>query len=285
MPVKIGTLLNDLATRVGYDTTGKDFTDLLSANLEIPDSLSSALGKLLTEEGAKNSPVIKNHFFKQALDAADQRIVTVMDELEFDDDSRGELMGIKNTYERIQAVAKKIKELEGKKADGGKEKASLQEKINQLNQEKSRLIAEKDEEIRKMRSATESELTDFMLRQSIATANLASDQFEKPVMIDIANQYITKELSTVGAKVVKKDGTLKLVQASDEALDYYHNNKAISFEDFRDSTLAKYKLLAVNKPAQPAPGTPTTPSNQPNVPARNNSFQNLIERARKDFGE
>jgi hypothetical protein len=283
---KIGTLLNNLAKKAGYDTSLPAFTEVLSANLEIPDDLAATLeSKLFNEDAAKNNPALKSYFFKQALDGVDKGTVRLMDEFQFDEEIRKEISGITNTYERIPALVKKIQELESKKIDASKgDKALLQDQINKLNQEKAGLIAEKEREIAKIKSDSQNEVVNFMKQIGIQSANLVTDQYDKEVMVAMANQFIDKELTTQGAKVVNKDGALKLVQASDEALDFYLDNKAVTWEEFRDSVLSKYKLIAVNKPpaTPPGPNTPPPPA-QPGQRPANSSFLSKIEQAKADL--
>lgn len=284
MPVKIGTLLNDLAKKVGVDTTLPQYADLLSANFEIPDELYKAVDtKLFTDDAVKNSLQFKNYFFKQALDGVDKNLVRLMEEHQFDEEAMKEINSIASSYERIPTLVKKIKDLESKKTDANKgDRAILQEQINSLNKEKATLQAEMDKKVQQIKLESDNEITNFMLMSSINSANLLTDQFDRDVMAEMAHKYITKELTNQGAKVIKKDGALKLVQASDEALDFYADNKAVSFDEFRDSVLSKNKLIAVTKPAPPTGPTYTPPP--PGAPRPvNSSFAAALAAAQADI--
>lgn len=289
MPVKIGTLLNNLAKKAGYNTESPEFTDILSANLEIPDELNEALNsKLLTEESAKNSPALKKHFRSSILDGVDKNILSLFDEFEFDDATRQEITGIENTYERIPALAKKIRDLEGQKASAGKtDKAQLQEQINRLNQEKAQLIKQYDDQIKSIRQEAQNEITTTLFRNSLAEVDLAEDQFDRETMLTLAEQRLNKELAAQGAKVVNKNGVLTLVQASDEALDFYKDNKLVSYRDFRDQVLSSAKIIKVNKPAGQT-GTQTSNGNTSQTTTAqaapvNNSLLAKIEQAKAAF--
>lgn len=257
MPVKIGTLLNNLAKKANFNTDIPEFADLLSANLEIPDDLNEALNsKLLTEESAKNNPALKKHFRSSILDGVDKNIVSLFEEFKFDEAARQEILGVENTYERVTALAKKVKDLEAQKqAAGSNDKAQLQQTINQLNQEKAQLIKQYDDQIKQIRLDAQNEITSTLFRNSLAEVDLAEDQFDRETMLTLAEQRLNKELTAQGAKVVNNNGTLKLVQASDEALDFYRDNKLVSYRDFRDEILSAAKIIKVNKPAGPT-GTP-----------------------------
>jgi len=289
MPVKIGTLLNNLAKKAGYNTESPEFTDILSANLEIPDELNDALNtRLMTEDSAKNNPALKKHFRSSILDGVDKNILSLFDEFEFDDASRQEITGIENTYERIPAIAKKIRDLEAQKGAAGKtDKAQLQEQINKLNQEKAQLIKQYDDQIKQIRQEAQNEITTTLFRNSLSEVDLAEDQFDRETMLTLAEQRLNKELTAQGAKVVNRNGTLTLVQASDEALDFYQDNKLVNYREFRDKVLSGAKIIKVNKtPAGPS-GTPPINGNPtttvPNGAPANNALLSKIEQAKAAF--
>lgn len=281
---KVGKLLLNLAKKAGYDTT---LLAIPTDDFDVPDEFVTALeSKLLTEDSAKNNPILKKYFFKQALDGVDMNISRLLDEYQLDDATKAEITGIQSSYDRIPAIVKKIDELQAAKHGATKgDKSLLQEQINRLNQEKATLLDEKKREIEAIKKESDEGITSFMIKTAIQNAKLRTDEFELPVMSEMAETFIKRELSSQGAKVIKKDGTLKLVQASDEALDFYADNKAVSFDDFRDTVLSKYKLIAVNsKPAPSAPGTPPThpPTTPPANPA-NSSFARMLAESQADF--
>jgi hypothetical protein len=185
---------------------------------------------------------------------------------EVDDEVRGEILGIKSTYERIPALAKKIRELEAAKGSANKgDKAVLQEQINNLNKTIAQITADKDKAISEERLKAQQEIAEHMFRHSIESVDLITDLFDKPTMLDIAQKRIQDELKAQGARVIIKDGTLTLVQASDEALDYYKDNKKVTYSDFRDKVLANAKIVKVNAAA----GQSGLPAGQSGTPANN----------------
>jgi hypothetical protein len=295
MPVNVGTLLTNLAKKVGYDPALVTIAaDAFSA--EVPEELAIALeGKLLTEESARNNPKLKSYFASQVLDTMDNNIKSLLDEFEVDEDVRGEILGIKSTYERIPALAKKIRELEAAKGTANKgDKAALQEQINNLNKTIAQITAEKDKAVLEERTKAQQEIAEHMFRHSIESVDLITDLFDKPTMLDIAQKRIQDELKAQGARVVIKDGTLTLVQASDEALDFYKDNKKVTYSDFRDKVLANAKIVKVSNAA----GQSGLPAGQSGTPANNgnnsqtttaavnpamNPILAKIERAKADF--
>lgn len=254
----VGTLIVNLAKKAGFDTT---LLAIPSDTFEVPEDLVTALeAKLLTEESAKNSQALKNHFTSQVLDTIDRKFPTLFDELEFDNATREEVLGIKSTYERIPAIMKKVKELESQKAAAGKgDKAALQEQINNLNKQISQITQEKDKAILDERAKAQQEIADHIFRHSIESVDLVTDMFDKPTMLQLAEQRVKSALAAEGAKAVLKDGVLTLVQASDEALDFYKDNKKVPYNEFRDKVLANAKIMKVTTTA--TAGTSGTQAN------------------------
>lgn len=254
MPIKVGTLITNLAKKAGIDP---NTIPMPSEQFELEDSVASAIeSKLFNEDAAKNNAALKNYFFSQALDGVDKNITKVLEEFQLGDEDRGEILGIKSSFDRIPAIAKKIQSLEAAKVGANKgQTAQLQEQINKLNEEKAKMIADKDKEIQQIRSQYDNEFTDNLKRLRITSASLVTDQFGKEAMEELAYKFLDQELAAADAKAVRKNGMLKLVKASDEALDFYADNKPVTFDEFLGSVLSKHKLIAVSKPAPP-PGPP-----------------------------
>lgn len=286
----VGTLILNLAKKAGYDTT---LLAIPSETFEIPEDLVAALdSKLLTVESAQNNPAIKSYFRSQVLDTVDRNFPTLFDEFEFDEATREEILGIKSTYDRIPAIAKKVKELEAQKAAAGKgDKAALQEQINNLNKQISQLTQDKERAIQEERSKAQQEIADHIFRHSIDSVDLITDMFDKPTMLKLAEMQVRSALAAEGAKAVLKDGVLTLVQASDEALDFYKDNKKVTYNEFRDKVLANAKIIKVTAtPPAGQTGAPpvngnSTPTTIPNgAPATNNALLAKLEAAKAAYG-
>lgn len=249
MPVKLGTFIYNLATKLGVDTTSPEFIELQSAALEVPDNVASSFQNLtlLTEESAKNNPKLKSYFTAQALNGSDARINSSMEELGFPEDFRNEIVGVHNTYDRISLLAKKAAELGNQKAAAtGKEKesvanqynAAMQELANQKKLYEQQMVTKELEYADKMKT--------HILRGKLTSRKLDTSRFDLETMSDIAFNQLQKELATKGIKIKNENDVLKLKQAQDDALDYYENNQPYSVDQLIDSVLANNKLLAVN---------------------------------------
>jgi len=249
MPVKIGTLLNNLATKFGVDTTSPEFIELLSANLEVPDNIASSFQNLtlLTEESAKNNPKLKAHFTALALNGGDARINSAMEELGFSDEYRNEIIGAPSTYDKISLLAKKAAELGNQKAAAtGKEKESV---ANQYNAAMAELVNQKklyEQQLAGKEQEYSEKMKTHILRGKLTSRKLDTSRFDLETMSDIAFNQLQKELATKGIKIKNENDVLKLKQAQDDALDYFENNQPYSVDQLIDSVLANNKLLAVN---------------------------------------
>lgn len=294
--MKFATFINNLSTKYGLNLTNEPgYVDLLSANLEVPDNVAAAFDgvNLFNEASAKNSTELKNYFMAQALNGVDVYIESALNEREFSDEERAEVKGIKNTYDKLKVFANRIEALKEKKAAATTtgEKSNLQQQINALNAEKAALVDDKKREIDAMKREHNKELLDMIVESKIATAQLDTTKFPKDVATTIARTMLDKALAEKGAKLVNDSRSIKLKRAEDEALDYYENNTAVTFDAFVDRVLADNKLIAVNEPT-PAPvntgfqqnnrTTPPVPGGGPR-PAASSSYLNAIDQALADL--
>lgn len=293
MPVKIGTVLNKLAARLGVDATTPEFIELLSANVDVPDSIASAFetARVLTPDSAKNDPELKKMFFAQALNGVDSRISALLDEYQVPEDLRAEISGAGSTFDKVPLLGKAIKALEAQKvgATAG-EKANLQQQINALQAEKANEIAKINEQHTAEIGQYVERLQSMAVRGKISGKKLDTTKFDPETMQDIAFNMLNKALTQKGAKIVNQNDTFVLKRAEDETLDYYENNQAVTLDSFIDQVLANNKLLAVTDPA-PAPGNnpgqrqqsqPMTPT-AGGQPQPSNGFLSRIEQAKADF--
>lgn len=286
MPIKVGTLITNLAKKAGINPND---IAIPAETFELPDEVVSAIeSKLFNEDAAKNNSALKNYFFKQALDGVDNNITKLLEDFQLGDDDKGEILGIKSSYDRIPALVKKIQSLESQKAGASKgQTAQLQEQINKLNEEKSKLVSEKDKEIQQIKTQYELDFTNNLVKNKVASANLVTEHFSKETMQELAYKFLNEELTAADAKAVQRNGMLKLVKASDEALDFYADNKPVAFNEFLESVLSKHKLIAVSRPAS-APGTPPINAPKPGEPPvrpANTSFAALLEQSKADLAK
>jgi hypothetical protein len=297
---KIGTLLSSLAVKAGIPADHKALIDILSkaelSNTEISDEIGNAIeGAVMSLEAAKNNPVLKAHYFAQALNGIDAETLRAMDEFGLDEDSKSELLAEKSSMKRVSGLISKIKTLEAKKSDAArKDQPDIQAKINELQKEKADAIHAMEAKLTAMQSTHANELTAMSVRNILAAKKYAASHLPDDVNLTTADVVTQRALAAQGAQIVRENGVLKLVNASDPSMDFYDkSNNRPSVEQFIDAALAENKLLAVsNAPNAPVStngnnynGQQFNPPAQPggSVPLDAHQHDDLFDAALADF--
>ena len=262
-----GELLNDIATFAGIDPNDSALKNLLMspelAKVNVPDEFSSKLTthfkSLMTEEAAKQSPVLKNHWTALALNGVDAELERTAKEIGLqDDDIKSIYSSEKNTGKRLSSIAKKIQELESKKTSepDSKKNEALNNKIAELNNEVVRIKTDYEGKLKDSEKTFHSRLKDYKFNEKLQGKEY-TDNIPKEVQFITAKNVIENSLSkdklTVGFD--PESGNLRL-QTTD-GTDYYVNNKMVNVDDYFSSKLAENKLLKVTGTA---PATPATPA-------------------------
>jgi hypothetical protein len=259
--MKIGDFVTQVAGKAGKTEDVKAvLNNPALATIEIDDNVANEINSaLLTIESAKNNQALKNHFFTLALNGEDAEILNSVETLGFDDAFKADLSSDKNTYQRLRKLTSKVKEtMESLRAATQKDDPKAIEKYTaQINKLQGELSSVKESHIPKSELETlkkqhESELMNFIIKNTLSTKKYANEAVSPDVNVEFANVILNRALSEKGAALVKDaTGRLKLMQASDPALEYYDSsNKAVSFDDFVNKTLADAKILAVSNPKQ-----------------------------------
>lgn len=265
--------LEALAKRAGIDVNDESFKSIIEKvkEVEISDEIATKLeSNLFDIESAKQNYNLKTHFTALALNGIDGQVSSIFDELFPEhDDVKQEILGIKGTPKRVEALSKKIKELTEKKAsaegkgDDGKAKKA-QEEIDRLINEfkvkeqnyQTQLQSEKTQNLKKLE-----ELQNKFFLQGLEYDK--SKTLEENLLL--AEYHINNELSQKGAKRIynEQTGKFELKRVDDESLDWLdERNSKPSYEEFSKGVLTQKKLLAVagtgNDKPQPQPQpTPT----------------------------
>ncbi|MDR1595290.1 MAG: hypothetical protein LBS43_12540 [Prevotellaceae bacterium] len=277
--MKVGDFLNTLAGKAGKTEEIKAvLNNAALATIEIDDTLANDINSsLLTLDGAKNNQGLKTHFNTLALNGVDAEILNAIEALGFDETVKTELLGEKNTYNKHRKLTSKIKEtIDALKAATQKDDTKAIEKYTaQINKLQGELATVKEShvpksEIETLKKQHESDLTNFIVKNTLSTRKYANEAVPADVNIELANIMISRALAEKGIVLVKDGANLKLKQAADPALDYYDGQqKAVAFGDFVDKILADAKILAVSNSKQTPPTrTPVAvpPNYLPNFP-------------------
>ena len=263
-----------ISERIGIDNADEALKAVVTnpalSQINIPSNVVSLTNsKLMTEDEAKYNPTVKKHFTGTALNTIDTKIKDVLDEYNFDDETKTAILTETSTYNRIPLLAKAIADAREKaiSATGGEKKALL-DKVQELQQALNVERESRKQDLDKVNSQWQSQLTDKELYSIFNGYDYALD-LDKDVTVTTARNLWEKKLRDKGGKYVYTQDGLKLVSAEHPDLPFTIDNKPVELRSFTDSVLAEAKMLRVKHDAPPAQGPVPTPMpvNKPVAPA------------------
>jgi hypothetical protein len=248
--MKAGELIAQIAQAAGIDVTDKKFAELFGVGIEVPTEIAEGFQKnYLTIEEAKNNVGLKKYYFAQALDPLDKNIPGMLEKFGLAGDDADIILQEKSTFKKVENLVNKIAELEKKKAgtpNKGKEEEYAKQ-INELNQKLSDFAKEKQSEIERLRSDYEQQFIDADFRAMLASQPLPG-QFDKDVELNMARLFVEKELAEKNAKIIRKDGKIKLVAKDDENMLIFEAGKELDLSSLTAGALARNKFIKVSDP-------------------------------------
>lgn len=276
--------IQSISERVGIDNSDEALKQIVTnpalSQITVPSSIvSQTNSRLMTEDEAKINPTIKKHFTVTALKTIDNKISEVLENNEFDDEIRTAILNEESTYNRIPLLAKAISDARQKaiSATGGEKKALL-DKVNELQ---SLLNQERDarkQDVEKINSNWQSQLTDKELQAMFSGYDYALD-LDKDVTIATARNLWEKKLREKGGKYVYTNDGIKLVSNDAPDLPFTIDNKTVDVRAFTESVLAEAKMLKVNKAPTPTSApipTPQPMGARPTAPAAKNQTSKAL---------
>ena len=252
--MKLGDFLNTLAAKskieLDFGTLSNKKLDELN-QIELDDTVITQFdSSLMSLDGAKNNPEVLNHFKPIILKAVDNKYAILAEKYGLGDDFTNE----KNTYKKADLLEAKIDaklaELEAQKGKGGnaEKEQLLAKQLGELQTQLSTLTETSKNEVKSVTDRYENEITEMYVKNVLAGKKFATKELPIEVNTQMARLLIDKQLKDKGAMLVRKDGELKLVQAALPDMDFYMDNKPVSFSDFTNKILADNKLLEVSQP-------------------------------------
>lgn len=257
--MKLGDLLNSLATKVGAQNEQTLITLLSSsdiANREVDDTLAGMLdSRLMSLDGAKNNRDVLNHFKPIVLKALDDKFAILAEKYGISDTIGGE----KSTYAKIDLIeaemAKRISELQ-KKVDGAgnskeEEVKNLTTQLQGLQKQLQELTAAKDGEIAKLKAEAANQQLDMLVNFELGGKKYANKDLGD-TNVTIARALLDKALLEKKAVLVNDNGQVRIKQADNVSLDVLDaSNNPLKFTDFTNKLLADKHLLDVSGGGQP----------------------------------
>ena len=262
--MKLGDFLNTLAQKskieLDFGTLSNKKLDELNM-IELDDTVISQFdSNLMSLDAAKNCPEVLNHFKPIILKAVDNKYAILAEKYGLGEDFANE----KNTYKKADLLEAKfdakLAELEAQRGKGGnpEKEQLLAKQLGELQTQLLSLTENSKKEVETVRGQYENEITEMYVKNVLAGKKFATKDLPIEVNTQMARLLIDKQLKEKGAMLVRKDGELKLVQSALPDMDFYMDNKPVSFSDFTNKILADNKLLEVSQPATQTPATPQT---------------------------
>lgn len=246
--MKVGQLIANLAKKLNLDTTSEEFKEVVGISIEIDDETATKIEKgLLTIDAAKAHKDVRKVIRAEVLNGVDATLAELVEELgvEVDDDFKNET----NSFTKIGKLAKRIKDIESKKAANPEQKKEIEKQIEKLNAElrdAKKAIADKEAEFKLIR---DNDLTNFELQKILLGKNYAlPKEMDSDLKVQTALNAVNRELAKKGFKIARtEDGQLTVLNK--EGLEAYNEkNEAVKLSDFIDNALAVNKLLAISDP-------------------------------------
>lgn len=266
--MKLGDFLNNQATKLGLQNDPALIAILSNsefANKDIPDSFANPLDQgLMSLDSAKNNFGLKNHFSATILNAVDARL---LDNLDLDEETLAAVQAEKNSYNKIDIIKNALKgQIEKQKTvepNDKTKKADIEKQIGELNAQIASLKEANLNTVNDLKAQHDNEIKNLVFMNHLAGKPYANKDWTVEDNTAFAKTLIENALKEKGAILVKDEKGLVLKQANSPDLDYYQDNKQISFPDFADQVLASKKMLAVNNSGGTPPNTPTPPVQVP----------------------
>jgi hypothetical protein len=282
---QLGQLFQSLSGKAGVKSDDEFLKKMLSfaeiMQTEVPDEFAKSLEQnLLTVESAIANPQVRGPLFAEYAGGVDDTIYKSVQDLEFDDQFKGELKNASNTKEKIKKIGEKTKQLlteykekaskPANKEDHQKhelELASLKSEISRLNAEANNIKASYQTQIENLERTNEDKRRSYALRTHISNRPLVKiGETPKEIAVQTAENLIRQEMSkhNLVFHLDEFDNPFLKERKDGTEMEYYVDNKKVQFPDFVDGVLARNKLLQINDPTknqqiqQPGSGAPIT---------------------------
>lgn len=306
MAKSVGELIVDLAKKAGIPETDKAIVDFVQDKelftKMLPEGLDSGIDtQLISLKDAKNNhPDISAFYRKQNLDGLDAVINQILEE-EKDETLKTDVTAEKNSFKRVTLLAKKIKELEGKKATANKDgknddKKALQDEIDRLN---GLLATEKENNKKALEEEGKKTISfkkDYLLRSMLQAYKTTLDELPANVRSATLLNILTQDLQDNKAHFTFDENDNLVLLKLDGSNYYGDDNKQVDAKAFIEKTLSRNKLLKVNDqtppngngdnnngqqpPKQPAGGNGGNGGNQ-----KNHTLSGLVQNSLKDLNQ
>lgn len=249
----VGDLIVAFAEKAGIDKNDKHLIDILSSaelsKVPIHSELTQAMDeKLINIDVAKdNHPEIGSKYKSEALNALDKTMLRIMDDRQLPDVIKNDLLGIKSSYKRFEALVNKINEEADKKAQTLNEtdKNTLSQNIDKLQAELKKEKEEREKDKTDHEAQRKSDRIDYRKRNMLNSGATIYDELDPEVKYISLSTLVDKALSDKNLEFTFDDkGDMQLLN-KDGTKHYGANNTVVTPKAFVDSLMAQNKIWKV----------------------------------------
>jgi hypothetical protein len=237
----LSELIENAAIRSGIQKTDPALIALLgnpSIQIEVDNTISESVSRNLMDiEAAKANPLVKKHFTSTALSTVDQKLAELIAEYDLPED----ILSDKSTYNKLDLVKTALKDkiaAAGKKSDSPEAKAQIEALQTQLNS----LKTEKESAVNEIRNQWEAERLNNAISSQF-NGYQWNDSIPASIRETVVKNLLDQELQASKAKIKRVENQITLVNAEDESLPFYQDNKPVDFKSFTDGLMSKHNLI------------------------------------------
>lgn len=221
------------------------------ATVQIADELITPIDNgLLSVSAAKNNHTeIKNFYYKAFADNIDKHLLKFVEENKLPDEVKEAVTSADSTYNRITALAAKIREVEAAKSTAGKaDKDTLQQEITRLNNE---LRAEKDK-IAGIQSDHQKAIAEVKMGHSLGQLlggfKTIYDDLPADVKDITLKAIINKNLAADAAEFSIDEGGQLVLRKKDGTNFFGEDHRPFTPNTYLEKLMARDKILKVTDP-------------------------------------
>jgi hypothetical protein len=249
---KVADFLKTLLTKAGLNVEQDDIKTALAnlpADLELADTVATGIDNgLLSMAAAKNNhPDLKKHYVTQALNGLDAELQGFMDAEKLPDDVVAEIKGEQSSYKRAILLARKVKELEGKKsAAGSGDKEKYTQQIADLNKE-LREIKDREQGIHAdYKQKLKDKVRDYHLNTLLTGYKTRFDDMDAPTKQAVLANIINKNLGSKNFLLTVDENENLVIINKDGSNAFGEDHRPLTPKTFLDKVMADEKLVVVN---------------------------------------
>jgi hypothetical protein len=249
---KVADFLKTLLTKAGVNLDQENIKTALAAlppDLELADDVATGIDNgLLSIASAKNNhPDIKKHYTGLALNSLDSELNTFLEGEKLPEEVLAEIKAEQSSYKRAILAARKLKELEGKKAaSGDKDKEKYTQQIADLQKE-LRETKDKEQGIHaSYKDQLKNKVRDFHQGTILGGYKTRFDDLDGETKRTVLSNIINKNLTAKGLTLTVDENENLVILNQDGSNAFGEDHRPLTPKLFFDKVMADEKIVVVN---------------------------------------